>query len=256
MSRNFISKYDNMKIGLFIPCYINQFYPSVAIATLQLLERLDLDVDYPLDQTCCGQPLANAGYEESTLEIAQSFIENFNTYDFVVTPSGSCAHFVRKQYDMLHQTDQVKHVQSKTFELCEFLVKVIRKTEFDAVFPFRVGLHQSCHGLRGLRLAKSSERVEKDYSLVKDLLEHVKGLELVDLDREDECCGFGGTFAVTEEAISVKMAKDRLDDHLRHKAEVITATDMSCLMHLEGVAKRNRLPIKTMHIAEILNHRS
>ncbi len=160
---------------------------------------------------------------------------------------------VRLHYGRLRQTATVRHVRNRTFELCEFLTDQLGVTSLDARFPHRVGLHESCHGLRGLRLGSASELNIPPYSKVRQLLEMVDGLDLVPLDRPDECCGFGGTFAVTEEALSVKMGRDRLRDHLGHGAEVITATDMSCLMHLDGLARRQTLPVQIRHVAQILN---
>lgn len=243
-----------MKVGLFIPCYINQLYPQVAIATLELLEKLGVDVYYPSGQTCCGQPLGNSGYEEDAKGACQVFVENFKEYDYIVGPSGSCIYHVKKHFDILEQTDDVKNVRNNAFELCEFLVKILGKKDLGASFKYKVGLHKSCHGLRGLHLGSCSERVGDHYSTEEELLQNVQGLELMSLNRKDECCGFGGTFSVFEEAISVKMGKDRIQDHLDNGVEVITGADHSCLMHLEGLLNRNKQPIRVMHIAEILNN--
>ncbi len=242
-----------MEVALFVPCYIDQFYPGVARATLELLERHGCTVAVPLDQTCCGQPTANAGYERASEGAMRRFVDLFMAYDFVVAPSGSCVAHVREHYGLLEQTDAVRQVRARTIELCEFLTDVLSVEVLHARFPHRVGLHESCHGLRGLRLGVSSELNVPPYSKVRRLLEMVEGLELVPLDRADECCGFGGTFAVAEEAVSVKMGRDRIRDHVAHGAEVITATDMSCLMHLAGLLRREKLPLRVLHVAEILN---
>lgn len=242
-----------MTVGLFVPCYIDQLYPEVAVATLRLLEKVGCDVVYPAEQTCCGQPMANAGFERDGVGAARLFVRNFAECDYVVAPSGSCVMHVREHYDVLEQTDAVRHVRERTFELCQFLTDVVQVDRLEASFPHRVGLHASCHGLRGLHLARPSEIQAPPFDKVRALLEMVDGIELVELDRPDECCGFGGTFAVTEEAVSVRMGRDRLRDHLMHRAEVITGTDMSCLMHLGGLAKRQWLPVRVMHVAEILN---
>ncbi len=242
-----------MTVGLFIPCYVNQFYPQVGIASLEILERLNVKVVYPFNQTCCGQPMANSGFETNSVDTYRLFVKNFNSFDYIVAPSGSCVHHVKHHYDILEQTEDVRHIRENTFELCEFLVKVLKAENLNASFPYRVGLHQSCHGLRGLNLGKPSEIMDENFSITKTLLKNIKDIQLVPLDREDECCGFGGTFAVTEEAVSIKMGVDRINDHINHEAQVITATDMSCLMHLEGIVKRRNLNIKIMHIAEILN---
>lgn len=242
-----------MRVGLFIPCYINQLYPQVGIATLEVLEKLGVDVYYPSGQTCCGQPLGNSGYEEDAKGACQVFVENFKEYDYIVGPSGSCIYHVKKHFDIIEQTQDVINVRNNAFELCEFIVKILGINDLGASFPYKVGLHKSCHGLRGLHLGSCSERMDAHYSTEEDLLAHVQGLELMSLNRKDECCGFGGTFAVFEEAISVKMGKDRIQDHLNNDVEVITGADHSCLMHLEGLINRNKQPIRVMHIAEILN---
>jgi len=242
-----------MTVGLFIPCYINQFYPQVGKATLELLEKLKVNVVYPTGQTCCGQPMANAGFEYESKEACTNLVSQFNQFDYIITPSGSCAYHVRHHYDIIPQTEEVIKVRNSIYELCDFLVNILDIKNVGASFPYKIGIHQSCHGLRGLRLGSCSERVEKPYSVIEGLLKEVQGVKLMNLARKDECCGFGGTFSVVEEAISVKMGKDRIQDHLNNGVEVITATDTSCLMHLEGLINRNHQPLKVKHIAEILN---
>jgi len=241
------------RIGLFIPCYIDQFYPKVGVATLELLKKLGQEVCYPLKQTCCGQPLANTGAEKEAIPVYQNFVNNFSEFDYVVTPSGSCAYHVKEHFDILKQTPEVKKVRQNTYELCEFIVDVLKVDDLKIEYPHKVGIHQSCHGLRGLKLGKSSELMTESYNKVRGLLEKANGIELIKLDREDECCGFGGTFSIFEPAISAKMGKERVHDHLRNGAEIITATDMSCLMHMEGIIRRKNENIKVVHIAEILN---
>lgn len=242
-----------MTVGLFIPCYVNQFYPNVAIATLQLLEKLGCSVHYPMDQTCCGQPLANSGYELGSLATCTHFVDQFKSFDYIVCPSGSCTLHVKHHYDILQQTSEVKHVREHVFELTEFLLDVLKINSLNTSFPHKVGFHSSCHGQRGLRLSSSTELNETPYNKAKHLLNMVKGIQLTDLSRGDECCGFGGTFAIKEEALSVKMGNDRIQDHLTHGAEFITGGDMSCLMHMEGLIMRQKLPVKIIHLAEILN---
>lgn len=242
-----------MKVALFIPCYVNQFYPNVGIATLELLEKLGVDVAYPLDQTCCGQPMANAGFENITAGTNELFIKNFSDFDYIVSPSGSCVLHVKHHLHSENDNTACKQIRSRVYELTEFLTDVLNVTSLKAHFPYQVGLHQSCHGQRGLMLAQMSEIMEPHFSKAEDLLKLVSGLELVKLDRVDECCGFGGTFAVSEEAVSVKMGRDRILDHLAHGAEYITGGDMSCLMHLEGILRRKNSKTKVIHIAEILN---
>jgi len=242
-----------MRVGLFIPCYIDQFYPQVAVATLQILERSGCEVVYPLKQTCCGQPMANSGFEHLTGGCNELFIKNFAEFDYIVSPSGSCVLHIK---DHLH-SDQAAApalaIRSKIYELVEFLTDILRIEKIEARFPHKVGVHQSCHGQRGLKLSQMTELMAPAFSKPERLLKLVEGIELIELDRKDECCGFGGTFCVAEEAVSVKMGKDRVTDHTLHGAEYITAADMSCLMHLEGILERQQSPLKVIHIAEILN---
>ncbi len=240
-------------VGLFIPCYIDQLYPQVGMATLELLEARGYRVEFPPQQTCCGQPMANTGCTDQARPLAERFLQIFGRYDYVVAPSGSCVAMVRCHYDeYLEGRAGFAELKAKTFELCEFLVDVAKVDHFSHEFPYRVGLHQSCHGLRELRLASSSERVEPPYGKARQLLEQLQGVQLVELKRADECCGFGGTFAVAEEAVSAMMGLDRIHDHETAGAEVLTANDMSCLMHLQGLIRRQRKPLRVMHVAEIL----
>ncbi|WP_316741366.1 (Fe-S)-binding protein [Pedobacter antarcticus] len=242
-----------MRIGLFVPCYVDQFYPGAAIATYQLLTKLGMDVTYPENQTCCGQPMANSGFEHLTDGCNSLFIDQFSEFDYIVSPSGSCVLHVKEHLKDKNQPDLAIGIRKKVYELVEFLVDILGVQELDASFPHKVGLHQSCHGQRGLMLSQMSELAAPFYSKPLQLLKLVKGLELVELSREDECCGFGGTFCVAEEAVSVKMGKDRLKDHLSHGATFITGSDMSCLMHMEGILKRDGSEVRVLHIAEILN---
>ena len=242
-----------MTVGLFIPCYVDQFYPQVAIASLQLLEKSGCTVDYPLNQTCCGQPMANSGYEHLSQSCNHLFVKNFKDYDYIVCPSGSCTLHIK---DHLHDDSNeatAKNIRGKVYELTEFLTDILQVKNIKARFPHKVGMHQSCHGQRGLHISQMTELVDAPFSKPLQLLQMVEGLELIHLDRNDECCGFGGTFCVAEEAVSVKMGKDRIADHLQHQAEYITGVDMSCLMHMEGILKRQHQPVKVIHIAEILN---
>jgi L-lactate dehydrogenase complex protein LldE len=242
-----------MRVGLFIPCYIDQLYPQAAIATLELLEKQGLKVSYPLNQTCCGQPMANSGFEHLTHDCNNNFIRNFDGFDYIVCPSGSCTLHVKEHLHDKSDEAKAEKIRNRVFELVEFLTDVVGVKNLDASFPHKVGLHQSCHGLRGLHLAQMSEIVAPAFSKPEQLLKMVKGLELISLDRKDECCGFGGTFSVFEEAVSAKMGQDRVADHINHEAEYITGVDMSCLMHMEGILNRQKSNVKVIHIAEILN---
>ncbi len=243
---------EKIKIGLFVPCYIDQFYPQVAVATLELLEKLGCEVVVPLNQTCCGQPMANSGYNSFTAGCNKNFIENFKEVDYIVAPSGSCVLHVKEhlQDDNVVLADKIKR---SVYELTEFLVDVLKVEKINARFPHRVGMHVSCHGQRGLHLSSMSELVAPPFSKTGKLLDMVKDLEVVLPQRPDECCGFGGTFCVFEEAVSVKMGRDRIEEHMANNVEYIIGNDVSCLMHLEGILKRQNSRVQIKHVAEILN---
>ena len=243
-----------MKAALFVPCYVDAFFPEVGIATLELLERLGVEVTYPLNQTCCGQPMANSGCTDDAAGAEALFVENFAGFDYVVTPSGSCTHHVRDHLTAIPQTAQVREVRSRVYELIEFLYDVLGVREFPwAEFRHVVGLHIGCASLRALRLAKMSEIAEAPFSKPAELLGAVRGLRMVAPQRPDECCGFGGTFSVFEEPVSARMGYDKVNDHHGAGAEYIVSGDMSCLMHQKGCAERLGLPVKFIHIAQILN---
>ena len=241
-----------MDVALFVPCYIDQLYPRVGLATAELLERQGVRVHFPEAQTCCGQPMANSGFFDDARQLARKMLEVFSTYEHVVCPSGSCTSMVRNHYpELLPGDPKVAALRAKTRELCEFLHDVLQvrpRGRFEA----RVGLHQSCHALRELRMGSGSERLVPPYSKTRALLEGIEGLKLAELSRADECCGFGGTFAVSEEAVSCAMGRDRVADHERAGAEVITGADSSCLMHLDGLIRRDGKKLRVLHIAELL----
>jgi len=243
-----------MRIGLFVPCYVDQLYPDVAMATLELLEQLGCEVDFPEAQTCCGQPMANTGCRDDAEPLARRFVEIFQDYDAVVCPSGSCVAMVTHHYETFFREHDPAYtaIQNKTYELTQFLTDVLKPDLSKLKFPYRVGLHNSCHGLRELRLGSCSERMMEFENKAETLLQKVDGLTLVSLQRRDECCGFGGTFAVAEEAVSCMMGNDRIADHEQAGTQVLTAGDMSCLMHLEGLIRRQKKPIAVMHLAQIL----
>ncbi len=197
--------------------------------------------------------MANSGCAGETRLLAERFLRIFGKYDHVVAPSGSCVSMVRNHYaQWLEGKPGFEHLRANTFELCEYLVDTVGVTKVEGEFPLKVGLHMSCHGLRELRLGRSSERMVPDFNKVRPLLAQLRGIELIELARPDECCGFGGTFAVNEEAVSSLMGRDRIADHVQGGAEVITGFDVSCLMHLEGIIRREKIPIRVMHVAEIL----
>lgn len=243
-----------MKIGLFIPCFMNELYPDACMATLKLLKKFDLDVEYPLEQTCCGQPMANSGCSKDMKTLAYRFVDTFKHFDYIVAPTGSCVSMVKEHYEPFFDEDDKDYNKVKTsiYEITEFLHDVIKPEKIDAKFPFRVGVHNSCHGHRQLKLGTASELNVPQVNKLKNLLSLVEGIEIVELKRDDECCGFGGTFSVTEEDISIAMGKDRIKDHIDSNVQVMTGADMSCLMHMQGIINRNNEPLKVMHITQIL----
>jgi L-lactate dehydrogenase complex protein LldE len=243
-----------MSVALFVPCYIDQFYPDVAIATLELLEGLGQQVHYPRGQTCCGQPMANTGCVSDTAPVARRFVDLFVDYDTIVCPSGSCTAMVRHHYAEYFDPDDPRygHVRDRTFELCEYLHDELKVQQLDVSFPHRVSLHQSCHGLRELRLGQSSETMTHRENKVRKILDLVSDIEWRSVQRSDECCGFGGTFAVNEADVSAAMGRDRIADHVAAGSEVLVSGDMSCLMHLQGLIRRSGEPIEVMHVAQVL----
>lgn len=241
-----------MKIGLFIPCYVDALFPEVGVATYKLLTSLNLDVDYPLNQTCCGQPMANAGFETMGKEMARKLDDMFSGYDYVVAPSASCAAFVKINYPRILKGEHECLTSKKIMDVVEFLHDVVKPKELKAKFPHVVSIHNSCHGVRELGLSSPSERNIPRFSKIKDLLSLVGGITVKEPERVDECCGFGGMFSIEEPAVSVQMGTDKVMRHMDTGAEYITGPDSSCLMHMQGIAKRKHLPIKFIHVVQIL----
>ena len=242
-----------MKVALFIPCYINDFYPEAAISTLNVLEKAGCEVVYPENQSCCGQAFLNNGLVDEARKLADRFVDTFYDYDYIVSPGSSCISAVKHRYEGVSTDERYTLMRPRVYELCEFLHDVIGldNLNFDTTFHGRVGLHNSCHGLRELELASPSELNIPHFSKIKALLSKVKGIEILEPSR-DECCGFGGTFSTGEEAVSAMMGRDRIADHMKNGVEIITGVDLSCLMHMEGLAKRDGTPIRFVHIAQIL----
>lgn len=235
-----------MRVSLFIPCYVDQFYPQVGVATVELLEKFGCQVDYAAEQTCCGQPMANAGYAALNHKLDGQNMNIFGKAEIVVGPSASC---------VLHLKEHVLQGR-RVYELTEFLTDVLQIDDLPMTqhqVTGKIGIHHGCHGLRGLGLGSPSEMNVPSFSKIRYLLQLLPGIDLVELSRPDECCGFGGTFAVFEESVSVQMGKDKLADFVKAGANTIVSADMSCLMHLEGLIKRQRLPLRVMHIANLLN---
>lgn len=243
-----------MRVALFVPCYIDAFEPEVGIATLELLEKLGVEVDYPFDQTCCGQPLVNSGCHDEAAATEALFVRNFAGYERIVVPSGSCAHQVREHLTAVEQTDEVRQVRQRTVDLVEFLHDILRVQAFPwAEFPYKVAYHNNCNALRGLGHAAASELPGAGFSKPLALLQKVRGLELVSIQRPDECCGFGGTFSVFEPAVSARMGQDKVRDQGAAGASHVVSADSSCLMHQKGCASRLGLGLQFRHIAQVLN---
>ena len=244
-----------MQVALMVPCYIDMFYPHVGIATLELLERFGVNVVYPKEQTCCGQPMANSGCYEEARATEEHCARVFGSFDCVVTPSGSCTHHIRNKFTAGVDSPEKQSLVRNTYELVEFLNDVLKIREFPwATFEHKVALHTSCSAIRGLNMASMSERVHDPvFSKPKALLSGVPGIEFIEFERVDECCGFSGTFAATEEAVSAEMGYDKLAFMQKASPDCIVSSDMSCLMHLQGCARRQRQDIPFYHLAEILN---
>ena len=244
-----------MKVALFIPCYIDQFYPEVGKASLSLLEKLGLDVEIPKGANCCGQPMANAGFELETKQLCQLFVDTYAQYDYVLMPSGSCTLHVKEHYDILKQDATVQKVRTNTYDICDFLLEHFYNELPSVSFPYKIALHTGCHSLRGLRFGHSSELHGKPKSNLELLLKNVQKYTQTPISRADECCGFGGTFAITEAAVSVKMGQDKIRDVMQGEPDFLVSNDMSCLLHLDGILRRAESSIRVKHIVEILGRK-
>ena len=235
-----------MKVQLFIPCFIDQLYPQVAFNTIKILEKAGCTVAYNTQQTCCGQPAFNAGFWGESKDVCTKFVQDFDGADYIVSPSASCAGFIRNNYGKLFENNAfqspAKKVSSQIFELSEFLVKILGITDLGASFNGKATFHDSCAGLRECNI-KAEPRA---------LLQQVEGLELVEMNDTETCCGFGGSFAVKYDTISVAMADQKIDNAIATDAEYIISTDMSCLMHIDGRINHNGQQIKVIHLADIL----
>lgn len=244
---------SEIKVGLFIPCYVDAVYPEVGMACYKLLRHYGVDVTYPRGQTCCGQPMANAGFEREAAPLADKFENIFGKFDYVVAPSVSCTAFIRFNYPGLMKEGHKCRVASTAMDMVEFLHDVLKVKSVPGKFPYRVSLHNSCHGVRELGLSTPTENVETPrINKIKDLLDMVEGIEVVEPDRPDECCGFGGMFSIEETAVSGRMGEGKLHRHMDTGAKVITGADCSCLMHMAGIATKEGKEISFRHVVEIL----
>ncbi|MCM1093583.1 MAG: (Fe-S)-binding protein [Bacteroides sp.] len=243
-----------MKVGYFVPCYVDMLAPQAAISSYELLKKLGLDVHYIERATCCGLPLTDMGYGKKSCKIEQNLINNLTGYDYIVIPSGICTDQMRNELTDIEQTPEVKHIRETSHDLVEFLHDIIQVKELPwAKFPHKVGLHNGCHSLRSLMQARPSELMIPDFSKTADLLNLVEGLEVAYATRRDECCGFGGTFSIWDESCSGQMGLDKVNDYVRNGIEYVTSADFSCLLHQSCVARKHHLPVKMYYIAEILN---
>lgn len=235
-----------MIVDIFIPCFIDQIYPNTGFSMVKVLEKVGCAVNYNPEQTCCGQPAFNAGYWDECKEVGEKFIKEFQNDRYIVTPSASCAGFVKNYYsDMFHNSvlhNECRGVQKNMFEFSDFLVNVLKITDIGAVLKGVATYHDSCAALREYGVKKEP----------RTLLEKVKGLELREMKDTDTCCGFGGTFSVKFEPISVGMAMEKVKNAQAVEAEYIISTDISCLMHMEGYLKKQKSNIKCMHLADVL----
>ncbi|MEQ1552959.1 MAG: (Fe-S)-binding protein [Ferruginibacter sp.] len=235
-----------MKVQLFIPCFVDQLYPNTAFNMVKVLEKAGCEVAYNSNQTCCGQPAFNAGFCTESRVVAEKFLTDFNNADFVVAPSASCVGFIRNYYPTLFEEpkllDKVNELGKRTFEFSEFLTDVIKVENFGASLYTKATYHDSCAALRECKIKEGPRR----------LLTNVKGLEIVEMKDVETCCGFGGTFSVKFEGISTAMADQKITNVLATGAACIISTDCSCMMQLSGVLKHKKLPIETMHLADVL----
>jgi L-lactate dehydrogenase complex protein LldE len=238
-----------MRVALMVTCVNDALFPETGKAVVTLLRRLGVDVEFPAAQTCCAQPMVNTGYLDEAVPVVRTFVDAFEGYDAIVTPSGSCAGSARHQHALVARRSgdaglvaAVAATSPRTYELSEFLVDVLGVTDVGAYFPHRVTYHPTCHSLRMLGVGERPRR----------LLEQVRGIRLVDLPAAEECCGFGGTFAVKNAETSVAMGADKARHVRETGAEVLVAGDSSCLMHVGGLLSRQQSGVRVLHLAEVL----
>ena len=235
-----------MNVQLFIPCFVDQLYPQTAFNMVKVLEKAGCKVLYNSNQTCCGQPAFNAGFCAESRAVAEKFLNDFDTADYIVAPSASCVGFVRNYYPGLFEKsvyqNKIKSIGKRTFEFSEFLIDVLKVEDFGASFNGKITYHDSCAALRECKIKKGPRR----------LLNNVKGLELIEMNDVETCCGFGGTFSVKFEGISVAMGEQKISNIVATGVNAVVSTDCSCLMQIGGIIKQKNFPIETFHLADIL----
>lgn len=234
------------QVQLFIPCFVDQLYPETGMNMVKVLEKLGCKVTYNPKQTCCGQPAFNSGYWEDAKPVAQKFIKDFNSDGYIVGPSGSCTGYVRNYYNKMLQ-DSAEHLQvdalrGKMFEFTEFLTEILKVDDLGAAFSGKATYHDACGALRECGIKQGPRK----------LLQNVKGLELVEMKECETCCGFGGTFAVKFDPISIGMAQTKVQSAIETGAKYMISTDVSCMMHVQGYIDKHNLPMQTLHIADVL----
>jgi L-lactate dehydrogenase complex protein LldE len=235
-----------MTVQLFIPCFMDQLYPQAAYNTIKVLEKAGCKVKYNEQQTCCGQPAFNAGFWSESKDVCTKFVQDFDGADYIVSPSASCTGFVRNNFGKIFENNAfqspAKKVTNRMFELSEFLVKILNVTDLGAKFEGKATYHDSCAGLRECHIKQEP----------RTLLSKVAGLELIEMNETETCCGFGGTFAIKFEDISVAMGEQKVQHIVDSKADFLISTDLSCLMHIDGVIQKKNFPVKSLHLADVL----
>jgi L-lactate dehydrogenase complex protein LldE len=235
-----------MNVQLFIPCFVDQLYPDTAFNMIKVLEKAGCTVSYNTSQTCCGQPAFNAGFWDESKSVCSKFLKDFKGTDYIVSPSASCSGFVRNYYSKLFENSSLHHevtdVGNRLFEFSEFMVKVLKIENVGAVLNGKATYHDSCAGLRECKIKTEPRK----------LLSNVKGLEITEMNDVETCCGFGGTFAVKFESISIGMGEQKVENAMATNADYIISTDLSCLMHIQGYITHKGYSIKTMHLADVL----
>lgn len=235
-----------MTVEVFIPCFIDQLFPQTAFNTIKVLEKAGCKVIYNPEQTCCGQPAYNAGFWDEAKKTGAKFLNDFSEENYIVSPSASCTGMVKHGFNDLF-TNTITHnrcrsIQRNIYELSDFLVNVLRKDYFGAELEGRAVYHDSCSGLRDCHIKEEP----------RQLLNNVEGLELVEMRETDMCCGFGGTFAVKFESISSAMTEQKVNNALEMEAEYIISTDSSCLLQIQAYIDKKQIPLKTMHLVDVL----
>lgn len=246
-----------MKVGFFVPCYIDALYPKAAISTYGLLDKLGIEIDFIEQGACCGLPEHDMGYIERACVIEKGLAPHIvdKGYDYVVVPSGICTVQFRNHFDGVEQTPEIRHFIETVYDPVEFLHDVLKITELPdkPSFPHRVAIHNGCHSLRYLHEARPTELMIKPFDKCADLLKLVDGIELGYADRRDDCCGFGGAFAIWDAPCSGQQGRDKVEDYKRNGFKYVTSQDMSCLIHQQTVANKNNIDLKMFYITEILN---